>query len=370
MKWSLKVGRVSGIDIKVHFTFIFVVIWAAAQGASGRGGIRGALYASIAILLLFVCVTLHELGHSLAATRLGIHVKDITLLPIGGLAQLQSAPEKPRHELLITLAGPAVNFALAIILGLGLLLIGGAGWFFDFGHLSHLLLGPGSVVSLLVYLMAANLVLGVFNLIPAFPMDGGRVLRALLALRISYPQATRIAVRVGQAIAVGLILLALSPAGSLSLVLVALFVFTGASYEDQAVRVRAMLRGLRVRHALPVRMAQAIAPEDTLYAIVQTGAYQLQHDFPVMRAGALVGILSRRELLAAMRDGGGTTRVEQAMRREFPIVSPDEPLLAAQQIIAETGLSSLPVFDGGYFLGLLSLEDVNRAYANLSWRHR
>lgn len=370
MKWSFKIGQVSGIDIKIHFTFIFVVIWAAAQGASDLGGARGAVLASVSILLLFVCVTLHELGHSLVARRLGIRVRDITLLPIGGLAQLESLPERPLHELLIALAGPAVNFLLMIGLGLILVLIGGAGWFLNFGYLPYLLTGPRSPLSLLVYLLGANLILALFNLIPAFPMDGGRVLRALLALWTSYPRATHIAARVGQVLAVGLALLALSPAGNFSLMLVALFVFTGASYENQAVRVRTMLRGLRVRHALPMRRVVTVSADDTLSHVMEWGLDNKQHDFPVLRGNTLVGILSRDALLAAMRRGSGYLRVEQAMRRDFPVVSPDDVLLQAQKLIAQTGLSALPVFDRGYFVGLISLEDINRAYANLSWRRR
>jgi CBS domain-containing protein len=209
-------------------------------------------------------------------------------------------------------------------------------------------------------------------------MDGGRVLRALLAMWISYPRATRIAVRIGQVIAVGLILLALSPIGSLSLVLVALFVFTGASYEDQAVRVRTMLRALHIRHAMPMRRTQAIAVDDSLHQVMELGFERQppsgiggqQRDFPVIREGVLVGILSREDLLAAIRRGSGTMHVEEAMRRDFPIVSPDDPLGHAQQLIAQTGLNALPVFDQDYFLGLISLEDINRAYANFVWRRR
>lgn len=370
MKWSLKIAEVNGIDIKIHVTFILVVIWAAAQGASGLGGMRGALFAAISILLLFVCVTLHELGHSLVARRLGIGVKDITLLPIGGVAQLETMPERPLYELLIALAGPAVNFLLALGLVLALAFAGSAGYMLSLGYLSHVLLGPRSLLSLIVYLLVANLVLGLFNLIPAFPMDGGRVLRALLALWTSYSRATRIAARVGQLTAVGLILLALWPIGNLSLVLVALFVFVGASYEDQAVQARAMLRGLRVRHALPMRRVHAVAPQDTLADVMERSFHTRQHDFPVVQQGVLVGILSRQDLLAAIRNRGGYVRVEQAMQREFSRVSPEDLLLRAQQLIAQTGLSALPVFDQGFFVGLISLEDINRAYADLSWRRR
>ncbi len=348
-----------------------MVLWAATQGAAASSGLRNALFATVSILLLFACVTLHELGHSLAARRFNIGVRNITLLPIGGIAQLESLPEKPRHELLIALAGPAVNFALALGIGLTLALVGGASLFFNISSLPQLLAGPRGPLSLIVYLLVANLVLGLFNLIPAFPMDGGRVLRALLATWTSYPRATRIAARVGQLIAVGLILLALSPIGGISLVLVGLFVFTGASFENKAAQTRATLRGLRVRHALSVQTSRAVAPEDTLSDVMQHMSLRgHQQDFPVAQGGVLVGILSRGDLLAAIRNSGGHSHVAQAMRREFPVVTPDDHLLQAQQLITQTGLGALPVFDHGHFLGLISLEDINRAYANLSWQRR
>lgn len=373
MRWSFKIGEISGIAIKIHFTFVFVVIWAVAEGASGWGGIRGALFAAATILLLFACVTLHELGHGLVARRLGIGVKGITLLPIGGIAQLESLPKKPADELLIALAGPAVNFVLAIGLGLTLALGEGADLFLSLGYLSQsygLLTGTRSVLSLIIYLLGANLILGLFNLIPAFPMDGGRALRALLATWTSFPRATRIAARLGQVIAVGLILLALSPVGSVSLVLVAVFVFTGASFEDQAVQAQAILHGLRVRNALPMRTVRAVAPDDSLSKVMELNFHNHPYGFPVVRGGVLVGLLSRNDLLATIRQAGGQVRVEQAMRRDYPIVAPDDHLLHAQQLIARTGFSMLPVFDKGYFMGLISLEDINRAYANFSWRRQ
>jgi CBS domain-containing protein len=189
-------------------------------------------------------------------------------------------------------------------------------------------------------------------------------------MRTSYPRATRIAARVGQLMAVALVLSALTPFGNISLALIGLFVFTGASFENQAVQARAMLHGLRVRNALPVRRARLVAPEDTLASVMELTYRERQHDFPVFQEGRLVGMLSRDNMLAAIRQGGGYVRVEQAMQREYPTVSPDDRLLRAQQIIAQTGLSALPVFHQGHFMGLISLEDINRAYANLSWRRR
>jgi len=370
MKWSFKIGSVGGIDIKLHFTFVLVIIWAAAQGVSGFGGLRGGLFAVISILLLFACVTLHELGHSLVARGFGLHVRDITLLPIGGLAQLDTMPDRPLHELLIALAGPAVNLVIVVLLSLVVLVTRGANLLLNPGYLSRLLLGTQSLWSLLLYLLSANLILALFNLIPAFPMDGGRVLRAFLAMWTNYPRATRIATRLGQVMAVGLALMAFSPFGSVSLALVALFVFTGASYENQLVQTRAILRGLRVRHALPTRSLQTVTTEDTLTNVLEMSYRFAQLAYPVMQQGVLVGILSRDDLLAAFQRGDRDVRVAQMMRREFPVVSPDDMLLTAQQLIAQTGLVALPVFDRGLLVGLISLEDVNRAYANLSWRRR
>jgi Zn-dependent protease/predicted transcriptional regulator len=368
----LKIGAISGIDIRIHFTFLFLLLWALAQGTGdlGAGGAAGALYALVSLLLVFACITLHELGHSLAARRLGIQVRNITLLPIGGIAQLESLPEKPLHELVIALAGPAVNFLLALVLGLALGLLGGASLFLDLGRLSYVLAGERSLLSLTVYLLAANLILGLFNLIPAFPMDGGRVLRAFLAMWTTFPRATLIAARVGQAMAVALLLLSFTRLGGLSLVLVALFVFTGASFEEQAVRARARLDGLRVRHALPMQTTRAVAAEDTLARVLELGFPNHQQHFPVLRGGVLVGILSRDDLMVAIQHGGGFAPVAQAMQREFPTISPDDPLLRAQQLIVKTGLRALPVLDRGHFLGFISLEDLRRAYANLSWRRR
>ncbi len=367
MKWSFKLGAVSGIDIRIHFTFVFVVIWAAVQGVSGLGGIRGALFAAVSILLLFVCITLHELGHSLVARRLGVRVKDITLLPIGGVAQLETLPERPLHELLIALAGPAVNIAIAAGLALIVLPLGSTAALLNPGYLSYLLLGSRSLLALLIYLLGANLILALFNLIPAFPMDGGRVLRALLAMWTSYPRATRIATRVGQLMAVGLALLAFSSFGSISLVLVALFVFTGASYENQIVQARAAIRRLRVRHALPTHPIYTVATEDALTKVLEMSYRTYQYAFPVVQDGMLVGILSRDDLLAAFQRGDRDMQVAHVMQREFPAVSPDDMLLKAQQLIAQADVIALPVFDQGYFLGLISLEDINRTYANLSW---
>jgi stage IV sporulation protein FB len=196
MSWSFKLFRIRSIDVKVHLTFVFILVWAAYRWGTSTGqGWLGALFGVVVTLLLFAAVTLHELGHSFQALKYGVRVRGITLLPVGGMAEMEDIPQKPVQELRIALAGPLVNFTIfALLVGLSLILQAKA--LLTPGELREAL-GQASWAGMLAYLTAANLLLGLFNLIPAFPMDGGRVLRALLALRLDYRRATKIAVRVG-----------------------------------------------------------------------------------------------------------------------------------------------------------------------------
>ena len=201
MGQSIKLFSVRGIYIRMHVTFPLILIWSALQfGLISRGGWEGAIFGIVATLLLFVLVVLHELGHSIAAQYYGIEVKQIVLLPIGGVAQLTRMPEKPIQEFVIAIAGPLVNFGLAIVLALTALATGlelGIGdMLFTFSQLAG-----ANMQSVFAYVFISNLFLGLFNLIPAFPMDGGRVFRALLATRVDYARATSIAVTIGQGIA-------------------------------------------------------------------------------------------------------------------------------------------------------------------------
>jgi stage IV sporulation protein FB len=200
MNWSLKLLKVKGIDIKIHLTFVLILIWAAYRWSVNTGeGMQGALFGIVATLLLFFSVTLHELGHSLQALKYGVKVRDITLMPMGGLAQMDEIPEEPNKELRIALAGPLVNFGIAaLLIGIGALLDARA--LLPLNEL-YASLGHVSWSGLLAYLTSANLMLGFFNLIPAFPMDGGRILRALLAKRMNHAKATKVAAQIGQGLA-------------------------------------------------------------------------------------------------------------------------------------------------------------------------
>ena len=207
-------ARLAGVDINVHWSFSFIILWVILQGSFSHGNIEAIIFALVAVFLLFGCVTLHELGHALIALRLNVRVKNIILLPIGGLVQMQSLPEKPFHEMLIAAAGPLVNLAItmglipfAFIFSEEALLIGfmaSPGTVLD--AVMQSFFQQGALLGLIIFLLLANAILFVFNLIPAFPMDGGRIVRAILALFLPHSSATRIAVGMGQSIAVLLIL--------------------------------------------------------------------------------------------------------------------------------------------------------------------
>jgi Zn-dependent protease/predicted transcriptional regulator len=378
MGWSVKLGTIKGIEIRVHITFFFIIVWAAAEGIlqSGRGW-SGAFFGIISTCLLFVCVVLHELGHSLVAVHFGGRVRNIVLLPIGGVAQMESLPDEPIHELLVAVTGPAVNFAIATVLSLIALpmiraevpttllvtLSSPRAWYLLIIFVVRLLfrlLGGVDWRALLLYLLGANISLGVFNLLPAFPMDGGRVLRGLLALRLDYLRATRIAINVGQALAIILGFFGVLTANWM-LVVVAVFIFLGAGQEGRVVEARVVLGSLRVEQALN-RQSPSLSPLHSLAHVLDLASRARQTNFPVMQGNRLVGVLTREDVLTALRRYGTEIRVGRVMHRQFPVVRPTDTLLHAQQLIARSGVSVLPVVEDNTVLGLISLQDINAAY--------
>jgi stage IV sporulation protein FB len=354
---SVRLLAIRGIEIKVHITFPLILIWAAVQfGFLGGAGWGGALFGVIVILLLFVIVTLHELGHSFAAQRYGVPVKQIVLLPIGGVAQLDHIPETPWQEFVIAIAGPAVNFLLAILLGALALLPG-----FDFVALDDLTItGEITLPLIFTYIFAYNIFLGVFNLIPAFPMDGGRVLRALLAMRTDYLTATRWAVRVGQALAWVFGLYGFL-SGNFFTILIAFFVFMGASEEGNLVRLRTFLRGITVDQAYS-RQAHTLRPGDTLRQAVTLTLRTLQSTFPVLQMGRLVGLLPYHVLVQALDDKGPSATVAEVMVEGVTPAAPGEELYDVQQRMKTSQLDSLPVMDGDQFLGIITSRDIGEIY--------
>jgi Zn-dependent protease len=356
MQWSYRVGRIGGTDVKIHVTFFLLVAW-YAWSAYGEGGSRAAL-ASVAFLLaLFSCVLLHEFGHILMARRFGVRTPDVLLLPIGGLARLERMPEEPRQELLIAIAGPLVTLGIAAALFAVLRLAG--------TPLDAEQLAPGQP-GLAQKIMWVNVALLLFNLLPVFPMDGGRVLRALLAMRLGLVRATRIAARVGQAGAVvlGLWGLGFFAAWGLSpsvvLVLIAVFVYLAAGGEAAVVETRAAGHGLTV-HEMMITRFVTLPVHATLQDAVDALLAGEQREFPIVdNWGHLEGLLTRDGLIRGLAERGAGASVETAMTRGVTPVAPAIPFAEAVERLGGSGLPALPVVDaGGALVGLLTRDNLS-----------
>ena len=357
MSWAFPIAKVKGIEIRVHVTFALVLVFVALDWGM-RQGVAGALYGLAFISLLFLCVTLHELGHSLVALQYGMKVRDITLLPIGGVARLEGALERPAHEFWMALAGPAVNLALAAILAAVVIPVLGWRALEGFGLLLGRLRTLG-VERLLVDLLTANLGLAFFNLLPAFPMDGGRILRAFLASQMGELEATRIAMRVGQFIA-AILGLAGVFTGQLNLALIAMFIFGGARQEWREKQLKAALQQVPASAAL-VRGGVMLAPDDQLARAIEITLRGNQTDFAVFDQEYLVGILTRADAADGFQRYGAHVPVRRVMHTDFPTAQPGDSLLDLQRKMETSGSSVISIIEGSRFLGLATLESVRNA---------
>ncbi|HEX6961150.1 MAG TPA: site-2 protease family protein [Lacipirellula sp.] len=353
MGWSWRIGRLAGIDVYVHFTFILLLVWIGFYHYSAHEDWGEAIRGVLVIVALFAIVVAHELGHALAARRYNIETSDITLLPIGGVARLQRMPEKPSQELVVALAGPAVNVILAMALGIGL--------YFnrDVMEVSEAARVGGNF---LAQLLMINVVLAVFNLLPAFPMDGGRVVRALLAMRMDYVRATQVAATLGQwmAILFGLVgffgipgVMGANP----FLIFIALFVWMGAAQEANMVQMRSALAGIPVSRAMISQFA-VLHPGDP---ISRAGEYILAgfpQDFPVLDGRELVGLVLRKDLAAAAAVHNPGARVRDIMQTEFVTTSPRDMLYTALNRLQECNCRTLPVVENGNLVGLITADNL------------
>ncbi len=346
-KWSWRIGRIAGIDLNVHATFFLLVGWVAISAYTTRQSLGDALAGVVFIICLFAIIVLHELGHALMARRFGIGTRDITLLPIGGVARLERMPEDPKQELLVALAGPAVNVVLALGFLLLTVLRGGLGGF------DEAVRAGGGFLDQMVWV---NVALVVFNMLPAFPMDGGRVLRALLALRMSYVRATQVAAGIGQTMAVlfGFLGLFTNP----FLVLIAFFVWLGAAGEASLVRLRSALAGVPV-HAAMITHFRTLAPHDALARAVDLVLEGFQQDFPVLEGGRVVGVLTRARLVEGLARVGEGAPVASVMERAVRGVDPEEPLEEVLIRLQGDAGGSLPVIRDQRLVGLLTTDNLS-----------
>jgi Zn-dependent protease/predicted transcriptional regulator len=346
MGWSVRIARIAGIDVKIHVTFFLLLAW-IGMAYYTHGGPEAAVRGVAFILALFGCVLLHEFGHAMMARLFGIPTPDITLLPIGGVARLQRMPDKPGQEILVALAGPAVNVVIAAVL----FVLGHA------GDLSQIETFASPQAGLLPKLAVVNVWLVLFNLLPAFPMDGGRVLRAVLALFMPYATATQVAARIGQGMAFLFGLAGLL--GNPMLLFIALFVYLAAAQESSYAQMKEIAQGLLVRDAMITRF-MVIDARATLVEAINALLRSGQHEFPVADDdGTVVGILTRDDLIAGFRNQGADAPVSEVMHRNIPTIPADAPLQRALQQMQQCACPALAAVDrNGRVVGLVSPESV------------
>jgi len=348
MKWSISAGRIFGINLRIHLTFFLLLLFVFASAYSERGfnaGVMSALF----ICAIFACVVIHEVGHSLIARRFGKEAKSITLLPIGGMATVEEMPKKPAQEIAVALIGPMINLVIAGVL--------------------YVLVGRETGVSIPIYiesgrafvsgLIGVNIMLAIFNLIPAFPMDGGRVLRAILAIKLNYVRATSLAVSIGQAISVFFIFFGL--VSNWWLTLIGVFLYLGASSEKQQVILQSLLAEVPVSEAMTTEYI-SLRPNDLLVNALEHFHHGSQQDFPVIGDAGVEGVLTRDRILASIHTRGVDTPVSEVMDRSFIAVSPNTGLDEVYKQLMSNQKTAAVVMENGRLKGMLCLDGISRYF--------
>lgn len=348
MRANLYLGSISGIKIKVHWTFFFLIAWVILTELQRGGNLESILFNVAFVLTVFLCVVLHELGHSLTAKYFGVSTKSITLLPIGGVSSLNKIPESPKEEILVTIAGPLVNVIIAVILY----------FVIPVKELMKQNLGESlgtfsgfTLSNFLFYLFIVNIALVIFNMIPAFPMDGGRILRAFIASKTDRVKATQIAAKVGQIFAVLFLLLGLlyNPL----LVIIALFIFIGAYSENQLVQQLALIKGHTVEEAMLFKIT-TFRPDDPLDIVVNRLISSTENNFVVTENGKILGLLYHKDIID---NSNKDVLVKDVMCTNFRIISSEDDLRATYRLIHNSKKSFFPVVDNNKLVG--AIDDIN-----------
>jgi len=358
--WSFPAGRLFGVEIRIHITFLFLLgfVWfseSVSMGTSGPG--RGLALVGI----IFACVVAHELAHAVVAKRNGITVRAIILLPIGGVTLMEDGGRgkpDPARDIRVAAAGPVANLLIALIAGITILTLFPQVklWAQPYVHATNL---PRS-------LFWSNLFLGAFNLLPAYPMDGGRILRALLAERMEYVQATRRAVAIGQGFAMLLMMIGL--VWNVWLVLIGFFLFLGAQMEDRSVVFQSVLETVRMEEVMLTQFS-ILSPADTLEDALSKAAHTLQDDFPVVRGMEMVGVINKSRIVEALRrEGNGY--LQPAMVRSFEVAKRTDSLAEAFRKLGARGLSMIPVVDGGRLVGIVTMQNLMHSMSLLAESRR
>jgi Zn-dependent protease len=347
MRWSLNLGSIGGTAIRIHVTFLLFLIWLGAIYYR-QGGAEAAWQGTIFIVILFLCVLLHELGHVFAARYYGVPTRDVTLWPFGGIASMERMPDKPSQELVVALAGPAVNVAIAagLLLWLGPRL--------DPANLTQI---ENPAVSMAAKVAGANIILVLFNMIPAFPMDGGRVLRAVLAMWMGNARATELAATIGQSFAVvfGILGIFYNP----MLIIIAVFIFLAASGEAAQAQLRAVAQGTLVSDAM-ITEFQSLGTNATVNDAADALIRTTQTEFPIVDgSGKLRGVLTRDAMIKALKERGPETPVLDVMRSDIPTVPARAKLDTALRSLMQKGRPVVGVIDThDRLIGLLTVENL------------
>ena len=350
MNWSLRLGRFLGIDVYIHFTFLLLLAFIGVTHWVVGKDVGVALSGVLFFASIFLCVLLHEYGHALMARRYGIGTRDITLLPFGGVAHLERMPAKPIQELWVALAGPAVNVVVAALLGL---------WLFITDTWEPLsTLGPAEG-GLIERLLTVNIFLVLFNMLPAFPMDGGRVLRALLAMKLDYSRATAIAATTGKVMAA--VFAVLGFMGNPMLLVIAFVVWMGASREVAATQLKSGLAGAAVQEAM-ISEFVAVTPEAPLNDVSLLVLSGSQEDFPVVEQGRLVGLVMHDDIMEAIKARSPDDTVAAIMRLEFATAEEDESLVEVLNDSRATYGLPLLVVRHGKLTGMLTAQNIDEYF--------
>lgn len=348
MKWSLSLGKVSGISIYIHWTFIILLVWVyflySGNDQAPFDGITGVLF----VIALFGCVTLHELGHALTAQRYNIVTRDIVLLPIGGMARMEKMPEKPFQELMVALAGPAVNVLIAIVI---FIVLSATNNFPDPDVISE----ESQKIGFIPALMSVNILLAVFNMIPAFPMDGGRVLRALLSYKVPRLKATKIAASIGQALAIAFIFFGFF--SNFWLIFIGIFIFLGAGGEATSESTRASLSDHKVSDVL-MKQFTLLAPTDTIQRAIDVLLNTQEKEFLIGEGDRVDGVLTRDDIIKGLSSQGKDAPVTAVMNEEFRTLHSEDKLLDLFRELSGSKSSMFPVKENDQLIGIVNLENI------------
>lgn len=349
MKGTLKLGKLAGIDLFIHWTFSLLILFIIFTSLRNGYNVIQTLWSIIFILCIFVTVVMHEFGHALAAKNYGIKTKDITLLPIGGLARLEKLPEKPIEELVVAFAGPLVNIILALMTGFFVTVPSNP------DALSAQLSGGVNGTNFLLNFFIVNLALAIFNLIPAFPMDGGRVLRALLSFKFKRHIATKIAARIGQLLALGFIFLGFF--SNPFLIFIGLFVIMGAQMETEYTESKFFLKGYKVRDVI-MKQYHSIDANEPLKTAITLLLDSQSKIFLITENNEPVGTLNRDQIIIALTDHGENVRIRDAMNKNLIFLEVETLLEDIFELVYQNKSNLMLVMENNHIVGTLDTENL------------